>query len=351
MGSMPTSDAAPLPRLGEVFFDVRSASRSLRISWYADTGVAVLSIWQGGTCTGSFRLPMADLPRMIETLQRGPDGWAASGAGGLPPADEPARTGAVGQDRHPAGSGSLHYLTGSPPGEYPDPLGQAPQADQPTAARYQATPGPARYPDPLGPAPQADQPAAAHYPDTPGPASYPDQPTEAHYPERLAAAHYPEQPAQARYQDLPDSGRYPSQPGAAQYPDQATERYPDRPGTAPYPDQATTQHYPDSRGTVRYPDQAAGYPAGLSRPDSAAGLPRGRYPNDSGPGSYSPGIASGANRPAPSVPPYDQEQPGWPAAQPETGGDTGHASPAGPGLEPLPESFPYSQLRPDHELR
>jgi hypothetical protein len=73
MGTMSTSDAAPLPRLGEVFFDVRSAARSLRISWYADTGVAVLSIWQGGTCTGSFRLPMADLPRMIETLQRGPD--------------------------------------------------------------------------------------------------------------------------------------------------------------------------------------------------------------------------------------------------------------------------------------
>ena len=62
MGSMSTSNAAPLPRLGEVFFDVRSASRTLRISWYADTGVAVLSIWQGGTCTGSFRLPMGDLP-------------------------------------------------------------------------------------------------------------------------------------------------------------------------------------------------------------------------------------------------------------------------------------------------
>src|SRR6266702_2968083 len=89
MGSMSTSDAAPLPRLGEVFFDVRSASRSLRISWYADTGVAVLSIWQGGTCTGSFRLPMTDLPRMIEALQRGPGspaapGPAAPGRGGVP---------------------------------------------------------------------------------------------------------------------------------------------------------------------------------------------------------------------------------------------------------------------------
>ena len=74
MGSMSASDAAPLPRLGEVFFDVRGSSRSMRLSWYADTGVAVFSIWQGGTCTGTFRLPIADLPRMVEALQRGPRG-------------------------------------------------------------------------------------------------------------------------------------------------------------------------------------------------------------------------------------------------------------------------------------
>src|ERR1700746_1768791 len=74
MGSMSASDAAPLPRLGEVYFDVRGESRSMRLSWYADTGVAVFSIWQGGTCTGTFRLPIADLPRMVQALQRGPDG-------------------------------------------------------------------------------------------------------------------------------------------------------------------------------------------------------------------------------------------------------------------------------------
>jgi hypothetical protein len=70
---MSASDAAPLPRLGEVFFDVRGSSRSMRLSWYSDTGVAVFSIWQGGMCTGTFRLPIGDLPRMIEILQRGPD--------------------------------------------------------------------------------------------------------------------------------------------------------------------------------------------------------------------------------------------------------------------------------------
>lgn len=54
---MSSFDAAPLPRLGEVFFDVRGESRSMRMSWYGDTGVAVFSIWQGGRCTGTFRLP------------------------------------------------------------------------------------------------------------------------------------------------------------------------------------------------------------------------------------------------------------------------------------------------------
>ena len=71
MGSMSASDAAPLPRLGEVFFDVRGSSRSMRLSWYADTGISVFSIWQGGTCTGTFRLPQEELARLIDALQRG----------------------------------------------------------------------------------------------------------------------------------------------------------------------------------------------------------------------------------------------------------------------------------------
>src|SRR5215467_3732796 len=82
MGSMSASDAAPLPRLGEVFFDVRGSTRSMRLSWYADTGVAVFSIWQGGTCTGTFRLPVSDLPRMMESLQRGGLADESGGQGG-----------------------------------------------------------------------------------------------------------------------------------------------------------------------------------------------------------------------------------------------------------------------------
>jgi hypothetical protein len=50
----------------------------MRLSWYADTGIAVFSIWQGGRCTGTFRLPIDDLPRMIGILERGPQGVRAA---------------------------------------------------------------------------------------------------------------------------------------------------------------------------------------------------------------------------------------------------------------------------------
>ena len=79
---MSASDAAPLPRLGEIFFDVRGSSRSMRLSWYSNTGVAVFSIWQGGTCTGTFRLPMDDLTRLVDSLRRGASGDQADDSSG-----------------------------------------------------------------------------------------------------------------------------------------------------------------------------------------------------------------------------------------------------------------------------
>jgi hypothetical protein len=113
MGSMSASDAAPLPRLGEVYFDVRGESRSMRLSWYADTGVAVFSIWQGGTCTGTFRLPIADLPRMIDTLQRGPHGDARDPG---PPQDGPR--GATELHAGPGQQGGPGYGPGQSSGDY-----------------------------------------------------------------------------------------------------------------------------------------------------------------------------------------------------------------------------------------
>jgi hypothetical protein len=104
---MSASDAAPLPRLGEVFFDVRGSSRSMRLSWYADTGIAVFSIWQGGRCTGTFRLPIEDLARMTEILQRGPDRRRADSRPDYPSGYDPAGYDEIGYD--PAGYDDARY--------------------------------------------------------------------------------------------------------------------------------------------------------------------------------------------------------------------------------------------------
>ena len=115
---MSSFDAAPLPRLGEVFFDVRGSSRSMRLSWYGDTSVAVFSIWQGGRCSGTFRLPVDELERMVDTLRRGPD--AGAGPPGLPPADA-QRSGSPDYETPEYG---LSRPVSAPPGNFPAGISQ-----------------------------------------------------------------------------------------------------------------------------------------------------------------------------------------------------------------------------------
>ena len=61
----------PLPAAGEVFLDARESGRALRVSWHAEADLVVLSLWTGGTCTGSFRLPAQDVPDLVDTLRAG----------------------------------------------------------------------------------------------------------------------------------------------------------------------------------------------------------------------------------------------------------------------------------------
>jgi hypothetical protein len=250
MGTMSASDAAPLPRLGEVFFDVRGNSRSMRLSWYADTGVAVLSIWQGGMCTGTFRLAIGDLPRLVETLQRGPAG-------------------------HQPG-----WESEAPPGQaMPDPL------MEPTARAQSMGPLPGQgQPDPSA-EPVDYLTGAREYPGhRAGPPGYPPE-------YRAEPPEYRAEPPEYRA-ELPDDLRT----GPAQYPARSPE-YPAGP-----PDQAGTREYlappPDGRAEppgrrARPPDHRAGtaeygagfpdYPTGP--PDRRAGPPDHR----AGPAEYQAG--------------------------------------------------------------
>jgi hypothetical protein len=79
------SPVTPLPTAGEVFLDARGAARALRVTWHGEADLVVLSLWHGDTCSGTFRLPVEDVPALIDVLR---DGLARSYDGhraGRPP--------------------------------------------------------------------------------------------------------------------------------------------------------------------------------------------------------------------------------------------------------------------------
>ena len=53
------------------FHDTRSPARRLGVSTHPYDSTVVLSFWQGNSCTGTFRLPVADAARLISTLAFG----------------------------------------------------------------------------------------------------------------------------------------------------------------------------------------------------------------------------------------------------------------------------------------
>jgi len=70
----------PFPRQGDVFFDPRP-DRALRVSWHAAEGYAVLSLWRDGSCTSTFRLPIAEVPDFVDAMVRGLAGVATQATG------------------------------------------------------------------------------------------------------------------------------------------------------------------------------------------------------------------------------------------------------------------------------
>ncbi|HXZ76040.1 MAG TPA: hypothetical protein VEH31_34930 [Streptosporangiaceae bacterium] len=382
---MSASDAAPLPRLGEVFFDVRGESRTMRLSWYADTGVAVFSIWQGGTCTGTFRLPIADLPRMVEALRRGPRGHDDQVTGEQPGSREPRLPAAPGPPG-PAASPRPELLdrdigTGPATG-----AAYAPPAE-PELTGYQAAPPPPGYPpEPPGPPGYRDRPLAGDpgYQTPPPRPGYrgkaprrrrgsppaPAPPAEAApghrqadlagdpggYPAGLAPAFPDEYPAGPPAAGIPaprgsrrrgperdeDPGGYPGEPlapdlpleysggyqdqPASGYPGEAGEGYQAEPG---YPGEEALE--PDYPLDYRSEDRGGPYPAG----------PPAGYPDEQDYPGYPDELA--ATEYGSPMRPYLDDPPGMPGTdEPFAGGPPEPATPRGRrGAGPSPDSFPY----------
>ena len=361
MGSMSASDAAPLPRLGEVYFDVRGESRSMRLSWYADTGVAVFSIWQGGTCTGTFRLPIADLPRMVEALQRGPHGGARGprdaggtaeqhgrggqrggrqrGPGPEPDtgysdpglsaayADHPAAYGEEPPQDHHGDRGGEHRRTGAH-GRYDDAEARQGYGDDSVSGGYRSEPR-SGYP-PSGD--YADEPTGVYHGDLPG-HGYRDDPGA-----RYREPDYPDDPLTGRYPvqdpDDPLTGRYPVQ-------DPHPSRYQDDPLTGPYHEDPHPSRSAEDPLTGDYPDS----------PDT------GDYPTGPATGGYS-GDSEGEDHPA------SPGNAGVPPARPYVAPVRGGAGPAAEGrghrrrraADPeesdlSPDSFPYGRPPAEPEPR
>lgn len=65
----------PLSRR-ELFSDHRGTG--LRVSWHPDKGVVILSLWKGDTCAATFRLPLADAPRLAAFLANANSGQDAA---------------------------------------------------------------------------------------------------------------------------------------------------------------------------------------------------------------------------------------------------------------------------------
>ena len=91
------TQVAPLPAAGEVFLDARGSGRALRVSWHrlgpGRGDLVVLSLWRGGTCTGTFRLPVEDVPDLVAALQEGLFGADGASSGeGMAPGMAPGMT-------------------------------------------------------------------------------------------------------------------------------------------------------------------------------------------------------------------------------------------------------------------
>ncbi|MGH8968914.1 MAG: hypothetical protein ACRDV1_03090 [Actinomycetes bacterium] len=64
-------DVVTLPASGELMADARGAGRFLRVTWHHEADLVVLSLWRQDVCAGTFRLPRAEVPHLVQVLIEG----------------------------------------------------------------------------------------------------------------------------------------------------------------------------------------------------------------------------------------------------------------------------------------
>jgi hypothetical protein len=72
-------NVTPLPRREQetvgAFLDTRGDGRALRVTWHHEPAphgpVVLLSLWREDVCVASFRLPVEDVPVLVDALRSG----------------------------------------------------------------------------------------------------------------------------------------------------------------------------------------------------------------------------------------------------------------------------------------
>jgi hypothetical protein len=265
--------------------------------------VAVFSIWQGGTCTGTFRLPIADLPRMVEALRQGPHGHDDQVTGEQAGSREPRPPGPPPRPELDRDTGTGRTTAVHAPSAGPDLTG------------YQAPPEPAGYP--AGPEVTGYQagPEQTGYQTGPEPAGYPAGPEQtgyqtgpepAGYPAGPEVTGYQAGPEQAGYQAPPEPAGYPAEPSPPGYPPEPPVHYRDQPPAGDPGYQTAPRPQPGRR--AKAPRRRRGSPpavtakAGRGRRDAVPAGDPGEYPAGD-PGEYPAGLAPGSPDEYPADPP------------------------------------------------
>jgi hypothetical protein len=279
------SEVVPLPSFGEVFFDARGQDRVLRVTWHE--GTLVLSLWRGEMCTGSFRMLMDDVGRLIDGLD---DGYAEAGGQYADDGQDPGTGPIPRQDAvhpgQPGYPGQPDYA--GPPSDYPAP--QAEYPDYPGTGQY-SRPAPDQYGGPSGPQPpmgsndvlvargapprEAPREVPRDRPFAPGPYEEPPRqygaPPPGHQGQPVHPGH-PGQPVAGHPGQPVHPGRPAGHPGQ-----QGQPVHPGQP-VAGHPGQAGYQYDTGPQDPV-YPQQ----PQGRVDPSDPLGLGQGRpYPQEYG---------------------------------------------------------------------
>ena len=66
-----------------MFLDERGTG--LRVTWHPERDLVVLSVWQGDSCVGTFRMPVQDIPRLSGLLAAALGDWVDQSGGGPGP--------------------------------------------------------------------------------------------------------------------------------------------------------------------------------------------------------------------------------------------------------------------------